>query len=55
LNYRELNAKLTVLEAKITAVRAEEEILTDARIDSSKLGGIIALSSVERTDDPAVA
>lgn len=39
MNYLELKARLTDLEAEITAVRAEGEILTDARIDSSKPGG----------------
>jgi len=38
LNYRELKAKLAELEAEIIAVRAEGEILADARIDSSKPG-----------------
>ncbi len=42
MNYRELKAKLTDLEAKITAVQAEGEMLTDARIDSSKPGGTTA-------------
>jgi len=42
LNYRDLTAKLAELKAEIIAVRAEGEILTDARIDSSKPGGTTA-------------
>ncbi|MGI0486416.1 hypothetical protein ACN4EK_13330 [Pantanalinema rosaneae CENA516] len=42
MNYRELKAKLAELEAEIIVVRAEDEILTDARIDSSKPGGTTA-------------
>ncbi len=42
MNYRELKAKLTDLEAAIIAVQAEGEILTEARIDSSKPGGTTA-------------
>jgi hypothetical protein len=39
VNYRDLRAQLTALEAALTAVRAAGNILTDARIDSSTPGG----------------
>ena len=39
LNYQDLKARLADLEAAITAIRAAGEVLTDARIDSSKPGG----------------
>lgn len=39
MKYRELKSKLADLETEISAIRAEGEILTDARIDSSKPGG----------------
>ncbi|MBC7971428.1 MAG: hypothetical protein H7Z11_15130 [Verrucomicrobia bacterium] len=42
MHYRELKTKLAALEAEMTAVRAEGEILIDARIDSSKPGGTTA-------------
>lgn len=39
MTYQELKAKLAALEAELAATRAEGEILLDARIDSSILGG----------------
>jgi hypothetical protein len=42
LNYRDLKENLTELEAEITSVLAEGEVLTDARIDSSIPGGTTA-------------
>lgn len=39
MNYRQLRAKLAALEVALTAIRAEGDILTDARIDSSTPGG----------------
>jgi hypothetical protein len=39
VNYRTLRTKLTALEAELAAIRAQGEILSHARIDSSKPGG----------------
>lgn len=39
MNYHLLRAKLTALEAEAVVLRAQGEILNNARIDSSKPGG----------------
>lgn len=45
LNYQTLKVKLLALEAEASAIRAEGEMLFDARVDSSKPGGTTARGS----------